>query len=474
MAYGLTVRCSLPTVHYLLLMKRRNWTPYWLILPTVLYLALFFAYPMARGLILSIYDDDSMLTLQAEPSLTAAEADKIPQNTQVQVFGQQGNLIPDSAEVLDNLLTETWFQIEAEGADGATVNGWTPESRIRVREEAEDGTPVMGTVRRRLGSNADPLTSIYAEPNEKSEVIGQLEARTEAQIEGSILLELWFQVRGEKDGQAWEGWAPSRFIQIFEDEARGRIDRGNTGEYTFGFFEKMVNDRFFWPAVRTTLLLMLLIIPTQFVLSIIMALVVQARLKGNSFFLYVYAIPLGVSDLAVGILFFSIFTQNGLLNSVLQNLGLIDSASPYLTATTRYWIIVAIWLAEVWRATSIVMVIVVSGLQAISDEVLEAAELFGAGLWQRIRYVILPLLRPSLQVALILRTILALQVFAVVIALSGGDVVTVLANETYRQYFEFRNNNVASAYAVFILVLSMISAVIYLRAIRTQEEISGS
>ena len=54
-------------------------------------------------------------------------------------------------------------------------------------------------------------------------------------------------------------------------------------------------------------------------------------------------------------------------------------------------------------------------------------------------HVILPMLRPSLQVALILRTILALQVFAVVIALSGGDVVTVLANETYRQYFEFRN-----------------------------------
>ncbi len=85
------------------------------------------------------------------------------------------------------------------------------------------------------------------------------------------------------------------------------------------------------------------------------------------------------------------------------------------------------------------MVIVVAGMQAISREVLEAAEVFGATLWQRIRYVILPLLRPSLQVALILRTILALQVFAVVIALGGGEVVTVLANETYRQYDSLRN-----------------------------------
>jgi multiple sugar transport system permease protein len=82
----------------------------------------------------------------------------------------------------------------------------------------------------------------------------------------------------------------------------------------------------------------------------------------------------------------------------------------------------------------------------------------------------LPLLKPSLQVALILRTILALQVFAVVIALSGGDVVTVLANETYRQYYDLRNMNVAAAYAALILVISMVSALIYLRMVRTQEE----
>jgi multiple sugar transport system permease protein len=283
-------------------------------------------------------------------------------------------------------------------------------------------------------------------------------------------LEVWFQVQGEVGGEMVTGWSPSRYIQVFSDETRGRVDRGNAGQFTTRFIRAMANDRFFAPALRTTLLLMLIIIPVQFVLAIIMALVIQARLKGNSLLLYLFAIPLGVSDLAVGILWFAIFTQNGLLNSVLQSLGLIDAPQTYLSANTRYWIIIAICLAEVWRATSIVMVIVVSGLQAISQEVLEAAEIFGATFWQRLRHVILPLLRPSLQVALILRTILALQVFAVVIALSGGDIVTVLANETYRQYYDLRNNNVAAAYAGLILLLSMASAVIYLRLIRTQEE----
>ncbi len=236
------------------------------------------------------------------------------------------------------------------------------------------------------------------------------------------------------------------------------------------YIQAMVNDRFFWPAMGTTFLLMILIIPVQFVLAMIMALIIQAQLKGNSFFLYIFAIALGVSDLAVGIVWYSVFTQFGYLNSILQSLGIIGSPIAYLTADTRYWILIAIWLAEVWRATSIVMVMIVSGLQAIPAESLEAADLFGAGLWKRLRYVILPMLKPSLQVALILRTILALQVFAVVIALSGGDVVTVLANEAYRQYYDLRNVNMAAAYAGLILIISMVTAVFYLRTVRSNEE----
>jgi multiple sugar transport system permease protein len=127
-------------------------------------------------------------------------------------------------------------------------------------------------------------------------------------------------------------------------------------------------------------------------------------------------------------------------------------------------------IAELWRATSLVLVIVVAGLQGIPKDYDEAAQVFGASFWQRLRHVTLPLLKPSLQVALILRTILALQVFAVVVALSGGDIVTVLANETFRQYYEFRNPNVAAAYAGFILLLSMITSVLYLRLVRSQEE----
>ncbi len=453
--------------------KMINWAPYLLILPSFIYLALFFAWPMVQGLILAVREERALLTLRADAERNSTMTGQLPRGTQVGILSQQGNAIPAGETVQGDLLTEVWFQVRGEDSNGQPVEGWTPERRIRVRESDANGAPVSGTVRSVISSTADPLTRVYAEADEGSEVVGQLEARVPVEILDQATLEVWFQVSGQTGNETVEGWVPARYLNVLADGTQARIQDGDTSQFTTRYLQRMVNDRFFWPALRTTLFLIVLIIPAQFVLAIIMALVIQADLKGSGLFLYVFSIALGISDLAVGIVWYSIFTQSGYLNSILQGLGLIDAPITYLSADTRYWILIAIWLAEMWRATAIVMVIVVAGMQAISREVLEAAEVFGANLWQRVRYIILPLLRPSLQVALILRTILAFQVFGVVIVLSGGDVVTVLANETYRQYYDLRNFNVAAAYASFILLLSMITALFYLRAVRTQEEVAG-
>jgi multiple sugar transport system permease protein len=289
-------------------------------------------------------------------------------------------------------------------------------------------------------------------------------------------MEVWYQVSGVAEGgQTLEGWAQSAFITLGQqDPTSGFVQRGNTAEWTLDFIRTMLSDRFFSSALWTTLLLVIITIPIQFVVALIMALVIQARLKGNLLFLYIFSIPLGVSELAVGIVFFLMFTESGYINSFLQGLGLIDQTITFISADTRHWIIIAVVLAEVWRATSIVMVILVSGLQAVPTEVLEAAELYGAGLWQRVRHVILPLLKPSIQVALILRTILAFQVFAVVMAIGGGDVVTTLARETYRWYSEdIRNANLAASYAGLIMLISLVAAIFYLRAVRSQQEVAS-
>jgi multiple sugar transport system permease protein len=250
-------------------------------------------------------------------------------------------------------------------------------------------------------------------------------------------------------------------------QAFGLAFRTPDGEFTTQFFQRAVNDAAFWPAMRTTLFLVFTIVPLQFIFALIMALLVTSGLRGSGMLIYFYAIPIAVSDLAAGIVWFSIFTERGYLNSVLQGLGFLERPFIFLQYGSS-WPIIAIILAEIWRATSIVFVILVAGLQGIPKEYDEAAEVFGANWWSRLLHVTLPMLRPSIQVALILRTILAFQVFAVVVALTG-EAVRVLASEAYQWYSIWRNLPVAAAYAAIILVITMITTVIYLRTLRTQQ-----
>lgn len=251
-------------------------------------------------------------------------------------------------------------------------------------------------------------------------------------------------------------------------QAFGLAFQTDDGHLTLAYLQRMFGDAAFVEAIRTTVKLIIVIVPIQFILALAMALLMMERLRGSNLLVYIYSIPLAVSDLAAGIIWFSIFTERGYLNSLLSGLGALDKPFLFLNYQTN-WPIVAIVLAEVWRATSIVFVVLVAGLQSIPRDYVEAAEVFGAGWFARVWRVILPLLRPSIQTALILRTILAVQVFAVVAALAGRG-VTVLAAEAYRWYGEYRNPHMAATYAMFILSISMTTAFIYLRTLRVKEE----
>jgi multiple sugar transport system permease protein len=250
-------------------------------------------------------------------------------------------------------------------------------------------------------------------------------------------------------------------------QAVGLAFQSPAGDFSLQSLRTMVTDVNFLPSVKDTLLLTLVMVPLQLVLALIMALLLMAGLRFSGVLLYAWAIPLGISDLASGIVWLAIFTQNGYVNSVLQALGLGQVA--FLSYEQPVLLFLIAVLAEAWRATAIVMVILVAGLQVIPKDYAEASEVFGATAWQRMRYVTLPLLRPSLQVALILRTILAFQVFAVVIALAGRN-LPVLAGEAYTWYGDNHNVGVAAGYSLLIMLFSLVNTAIYLRALRVQDE----
>jgi multiple sugar transport system permease protein len=241
------------------------------------------------------------------------------------------------------------------------------------------------------------------------------------------------------------------------------------GTLTLDNFRTMVGHWKFPVTLQNTLLLAAVVVPIQLVLALAMASVVSRMEMGRSAVLYIFAIPLGISDLAAGLIWLAIFEQSGFLNSFLNMLGIIERPIMFLGYQSKLSIFIAIALAEIWRATAIMMVILVAGMGLIPKEYYEAAEVFGAGAWKRFTKVTLPLLRPSLQTAIILRVILAFEVFAVVAAL-GGTNFPVLMGETYQWQFALQDRNVAAAFAMLILVISIACTLFFLRVLGVPRE----
>ena len=239
--------------------------------------------------------------------------------------------------------------------------------------------------------------------------------------------------------------------------------------WTFSAVDTMVHDADFSKAMSFTFILIVVIVPIQFVLAFGMALLLNARLRGAGFFLYVFLLPLAVSDLAAGIAWSSIFTERGYMNTIIEGVGLREQSFIWLDPTNKWQQAGVVAVAEIWRSTTFMMIILFAGLQAIPRDYVEAAEVFGAGFFQRVRHVIMPMLKPSIQVALLLRLIFAFEVFAVVIALTGTG-ATVLAAEAYEWQATNQNEHVAAAYSVVILALSLAAAAVVLVALRTPKE----
>jgi multiple sugar transport system permease protein len=239
--------------------------------------------------------------------------------------------------------------------------------------------------------------------------------------------------------------------------------------WTLEPFRRMADDANFGDALKFTLLLVAVIVPIQFLLALAMALLVNAKVRGRGLFLAIFILPLAISDLAAGLVWQSILTERGYLNTVLEKVGLVDQPHIWLDPTKPNHLLAAVVIAEIWRSTAFVMVIFLAGLQGIPHEYSEAAEVFGAGFFQRVRTVILPLLKPSLQVALLFRIIFAFEAFAVVIALTGRAKTT-LATEAWRWQAEYFDSHVAAAYSSLILVLSLVSAGLVIWFLRTPKE----
>src|SRR5207247_2101426 len=137
------------------------------------------------------------------------------------------------------------------------------------------------------------------------------------------------------------------------------------GQWTLANFQRLATDTDFGLAIRNTFLLLAVIIPLELAIALAMGVLAQSRLRARGFFLYAWSFPLAISDLAAGLVWLSIFTQHGYLNSVLQGLHLTPHPVASLDYTNVPAMVAAAGPAEPWRPTGLVRVSLRPARQAL-------------------------------------------------------------------------------------------------------------
>jgi putative chitobiose transport system permease protein len=185
----------------------------------------------------------------------------------------------------------------------------------------------------------------------------------------------------------------------------------------FANFRKLAVDPTFRSAIINSLKYLLIVPPIQ-VASLALAILVNRRVRGISFFRAAFYIPVITAAVVVAVAWKWIFDLNyGLLNAALRGLGILEQPIGWLTEPR--WALWSIMFVTFWRGLGFYMVVYLAGLQGIPPELEEAAAIDGAGRWQRIRYVTIPLIMPTVAFCTIWSSIAALKVFDEILVMSG-------------------------------------------------------
>jgi len=227
------------------------------------------------------------------------------------------------------------------------------------------------------------------------------------------------------------------------------------------FHEMFYVDELFWKAVYNTLYYAIFSVPLGLFFAIILAMLLNYRVWGLTFFRATFFLPSIVPGVAAAVVWAWILNpEYGLINDMLARIGL--PGPPWLTS--EIWSKPAFILMSLWGIGS-TAIIFLAALQDIPVHLYEAAEIDGANLFQRARYVTLPMLTPAIFFNLVMGIIGALQIFTQVYVISdGGPLWSTLfyVFYLYRQGFQYFNMGYASALSLVLFVITLIFTLIVL------------
>ncbi len=228
-------------------------------------------------------------------------------------------------------------------------------------------------------------------------------------------------------------------------------------------YRQIVSDGQFWNAWIHTIQFTTASTLLETLFGLMIALVLSERFRGRGIvraaMLVPWAIPTVVTSKMFGWLFDG---QNGLVNYLLRSVGFLQHNVNWLGSPD--FALATIVIADVWKTTPFIALLLLAGLQTIPDSLAEASVIDGANAWQRFWYVRLPLLTPTLLIASMFRALDAFRIFDLVYVLTGGgpaDATEVLSTFTYKNLFSALQVGYGSTLATIMFTTEIVIALIF-------------
>jgi len=237
-------------------------------------------------------------------------------------------------------------------------------------------------------------------------------------------------------------------------------------------YVKVFQDSYFKQAFSNSLIFAVASVILSFVLAFLVALLLNRKFRGTNVLLFIALIPMAFPPTAVAILWKTGFTTYGWINNLLVQTNIISEPILWLTAQGNEALFFLIFI-DTWTVMPSVMIILLAGLQNLNKEYEEAAIIFGASKWRVIKDITMPILKPTIVTAVILRMIGALQVWMIAVMMFGYGRVPFLVERIayYTDVVPMLEDSykMSLTYSVVVTIIVLVSVTLYLQLNKTKQ-----
>ncbi|WP_062351618.1 carbohydrate ABC transporter permease [Bacillus kwashiorkori] len=244
-----------------------------------------------------------------------------------------------------------------------------------------------------------------------------------------------------------------------------------TGEFVgLANFKEIFTDKHFWNALVNTLLFLVIVLPLNVFLPLLLAVLVNQKIKGVGLFRVLYYLPVITPMVVAALMWKMLYSQSGVISEILMKIGIFDSPTNLLVQSSTA--LVAVSAITVWKGLGYYMIIYLAGLQSLPGDVYESASIDGASFFQKFTKITVPMLIPSITLVSVMTIIAGMKVFEEIALTTGGGpsgATTTLVMYIYSKFNQL-DVSIASAAGLVLLLLAIGASLLQMKLTSKKEE----